>query len=1025
MIQAYLRRQRKSKRDRVKHLETDALQKKGISNTQQTYEMNDCYLQGQTKLSKQIKRVQMHLHHLQSQETIERTQRQNQVVGSQNSGSQDCLPDMDDYIQEEEESSVRYTCVSYEAGIVSKIGDKYTIGGCQFLEKPMSKEFRYFEVTIVCYGQMGNIHVGLAHFGYSLDTMPGSNDDSVAYCCKDGHLLHKKGQKTNMACPVQEGDIIGCGIRVNPTTLDFDSNPIVFFTHNGEEIGSQRVESIPKSGFFPTIGLCSKGEKVQVNLTAHWKPHNDLDISDFRSNGTATKELATKQRKTQDCLSYNEHHKILSYTSQQQRFTSRVGVFQDLGHPLSQHFRYFEVELLDMGMAGQVCIGLADATYPLNTMPGLKSGSVAYHCDDGNVFRGEQSRAHLISTFSPASRGDLIGCGLDGLDNSQYSKVFFTHNHILLGKFEIEVPLGGWYPTIGMLNYGEEVKLNFDAKWPPQILSVSNSTVNYRSNRVHVHEDIIQFCGHSGSIGVYQDVSRPMSREFSYFEVTVKDYGVAGTIGVGLAGHMHRLDCQPGLLKDSVAWHCHDGGLYEEQGSTTKYFTPATEGDVIGCRVDFIKSQKRSALPNQTPEAEKRTEEFVIVFTRNGEHIADAAIRVPTGGLFPTVGMQTEGEIIQIDTSPQENRGATNRSITKYIEKFERVRIREDCVFYMDNEWNDVGGLQLKTNMQDQKYFEVNILSKGDRGTIGIGVAKNHYRLDCQPGWAAGSIAYHCDDGQLHWDGKHKPFSDFSSTNDVIGCGIDESQNAEDATTVFFTRNGIEIGNREQYSCKASDLYPTVCMHSHNEAVKMILTAQRNKDKSFFSRSERVVVSQNNNTAIVQYKPDANNNVGAVQFSSKISEEASYFEITISNLGVDGAIGVGLAPSNYPLDCMPGWLPGSVGYHSDDGCLFQGAGIGQRINEPGGKDTRLGCGVDFKRSTDSTLVVYFTHNEHRLEYESKVKCPKGGLFPTIGLCCEEDTFTYTKCSNRSIPDVSHKLNSGESFSTPKITTTSV
>lgn len=39
-------------------------------------------------------------------------------------------------------------------------------------------------------------------------------------------------------------------------------------------------------------------------------------------------------------------------------------------------------------------------------------------------------------------------------------QVFFTRNGKLMGRREVGVPVGGFYPTIGMLSSGEKVKID-------------------------------------------------------------------------------------------------------------------------------------------------------------------------------------------------------------------------------------------------------------------------------------------------------------------------------------------------------------------------------------------------------------------------------------------------------------------------------------------------------------------------------------------------------------------------------------
>jgi hypothetical protein len=56
-------------------------------------------------------------------------------------------------------------------------------------------------------------------------------------------------------------------------------------------------------------------------------------------------------------------------------------------------------------------------------------------------------------------------------------------------------------------------------------------------------------------------------------------------------------------------------------------------------------------------------------------------------------------------------------------------------------------------------------------------------------------------------------------------------------------------------------------------------------------------------------------------------QQCAYFEVEVLEVGCSpdtqssgvACVAIGLAPGGYPLDCLPGWLEGSVGYHGDDG----------------------------------------------------------------------------------------------------------
>ena len=977
--------------------ERDKQQEPGEPNARKADKIQSEFpLQGE--LSKWMSRVEMYLRLQKAEEDEKKPSRTEEHKCHANHTSDILDSPFTDIIGEKRR--VRRKGVSYnpDQSRASKIGDIHAIGGCQFLDKPMTKEFRYFEVSIVDYGRKGRIGVGLAHQTYPLETMPGWDKNSVAYHCDDGNLFLENGKGTSLACPAQEGDVIGCGIRLNPTTQDVDLKPIVFFTRNGEEIGSKEIPNVPKGGFFPIIGLGSKGERVDVNLDVEWK-QSSIVITTLDSTEPTQLTNVKKPRWKRDCIDYNERDHIVSYTCGQDKCVKRVGVFQDLSRPMNAEFNYFEVKLLCIGRKRAIGIGIANAAYPLNTMPGLKSGSAAFHCDNGNVFKGVSEKQTLASKPTPASRDDVIGCGIELIPgHGGRAKAFFTRNHNSpIAKFEVDIPSGGFYPTIGMMSYGEEVKLDFDTTPPPQTLPENGCAVEYRSVHVSVHEDMIKFAGHPGSIGVYQDVSRQMSREFSYFELKLKDYGQEGAVAIGLATQQHNLCYRPGCMRNSVAWHFIDNHLYEENQPTGIQCAPVNEQDVIGCGIDFTKTHKNHVESHRCMSESVNYSKFVVFFTHNRRRITETIVQI-SEGLFPTVSMQSPGEVVQIDTSPDvgEWNVTAIRSIAQELDNHERVRITGDRIYYVDNRWNDVGGIQLKTNMRDQKYFEVKILSKGEKSTIGIGMAEKGYRLDCQPGWLEHSIAFHCDDGYLHYNGTNEEFFNARriSENDTIGCGINKTtENATGSVIVYFTHNGKEIGQREMFDNNADNLYPTVGMHSLGEAIKIILTTERqNEQDTRFSRSERIFTRDDK----AMYEADDTHRPGVIQLVNKVTKALPYFEVTIDNLGHEGAIGIGLAPKDYRLDCMPGWLPGSVGYHSNDGCLFEGTGFGRRVYETGSLGVTLGCGVDYSKNSKNEFAVYFTHDGKRQEHESTLACPREGLFPTIALLKWGDEITFTR-----------------------------
>ncbi|KAJ7480102.1 SPRY-domain-containing protein [Mycena galericulata] len=114
-------------------------------------------------------------------------------------------------------------------------------------------------------------------------------------------------------------------------------------------------------------------------------------------------------------------------------------------------------------------------------------------------------------------------------------------------------------------------------------------------------------------------------------------------------------------------------------------------------------------------------------------------------------------------------------------------------------------------------YYEVDILSKGNKGHISIGFAGKDVRLSRLPGWEQNSWGYHGDDGCSFAAEKNgTPFGPTFGTGDTIGCGVDFS-----TYQAFFTKNGTLIGSVFKDIGKSSDLYPSIGLRHSGEAVRV------------------------------------------------------------------------------------------------------------------------------------------------------------------------------------------------------------
>uniref|UniRef100_A0A3Q3FQQ6 SPRY domain containing 3 n=1 Tax=Labrus bergylta TaxID=56723 RepID=A0A3Q3FQQ6_9LABR len=350
--------------------------------------------------------------------------------------------------------------------------------GCFVAARPLSKRNRYYEVTIIDTGVRGMIAVGLVPQLYKLDHQPGWLPQSVAFHADDGKLYNGNtvGQQFGPKCC--RGDRIGCGI-----SLDSDDGQLtVFFTKNGKEVGTVEVPGSPEA-LYPAVGMHSLGEEVLLDLNAEWGMEEDdgqMIVDSHEEDWNRLHDVKVTGT-------------LLEYVGKGKSIVD-VGLAQ-ARRPLSTRFHYYELEITDAGEKCYIALGLARRDYPKNRHPGWSRGSIAYHADDGKLFQG----SGVGDPFGPRCfEGDIMGCGImfprdysqeagDDVDdwdlevfqkpsevqNDMYVNnedeedegedldgkkvmVFFTRNGKVVGRRDVSLPVGGLFPTIGMMSTGEK-----------------------------------------------------------------------------------------------------------------------------------------------------------------------------------------------------------------------------------------------------------------------------------------------------------------------------------------------------------------------------------------------------------------------------------------------------------------------------------------------------------------------------------------------------------------------------------------
>jgi len=340
-----------------------------------------------------------------------------------------------------------------------------------------------FEVEVIDLGFLGGITVGLVPYRYPLASRPGCSAESVGY--HSNGKVYKSSAAGHPFGPIfGVGDKIGCRVNFDQILDDVPSMVPVTFTKNGKEVG-RLIVAMPLEGFHPAVSMQSEGEEVQLELN----PKSGGDLGDV-----ILMSIDSCEEDWSRLHDIRVNGQMLEYVGRGKSITD-VGLAQ-ARHALSTRYHYFETQIVDPGENCYIAIGLARRDYPKHRHPGWNRGSIAYHADDGKIFVG----SGVGEQFGPeCNRGDTMGCGMlfprdysqdwdlvyeDGVEgpdclgeaesesedeewwekpnveNGTKVQVFFTRNGKTIGKREVRIPKGGFFPTVGMLSCEEKVRVD-------------------------------------------------------------------------------------------------------------------------------------------------------------------------------------------------------------------------------------------------------------------------------------------------------------------------------------------------------------------------------------------------------------------------------------------------------------------------------------------------------------------------------------------------------------------------------------
>ncbi|CAG9864238.1 unnamed protein product [Phyllotreta striolata] len=174
----------------------------------------------------------------------------------------------------------------------------------------------------------------------------------------------------------------------------------------------------------------------------------------------------------------------------------------------------------------------------------------------------------------------------------------------------------------------------------------------------------------------------PPSCGLYYFEVKIVSKGRDGYMGIGLSAQGVNMNRLPGWDKQSYGYHGDDGHSFCSSGTGQPYGPTFTTGDVIGCGVNLIDN--------------------TCFYTKNGHHLGTAFRDLPPN-LYPTVGLQTPGEVVDANFG-QEPFVFDIEDMMRELRSRTRIEINDYPVPESQGEWQAILNKMVSTYLVHHGY---------------------------------------------------------------------------------------------------------------------------------------------------------------------------------------------------------------------------------------------------------------------------------------------------------------------------------
>ena len=438
-------------------------------------------------------------------------------------------------------------------------------------------------------------------------------------------------------------------------------------------------------------------------------------------------------------------------------------------------------------------------------------------------------------------------------------------------------------------------------------------------------------------------------------------------ISVGLATPNYPLDSHPGWYVDSIAFHGDDGKLFSAVCTGVPFCHPWKKGDIVGIGIRTLNLDKRKDVGCCNEESQ-------VFFTHNGTEIGCTTAKIPFARFYPTIGMHSIGECVKIDvTAPPPVVHSAQRSHWRVLSgvKITNVCDQETTFEYDHPLYVPSFPLVIATAVSarpfsaDRKYAEITIHSLGDINAVIIGAVEKGYPLGRAPGWHAGSIAYHSDDGKLFKNGQKKRFGPICRAGDVMGISYHCASSSE--CTMVFLRNGTEVG-REQIALPQSGFFPAIGLVSPGDKVTIRFQESANIPHSVSSRTLSPMRISNIVFSGHILTQQATNAVGMAVFSIPFGENFEGFSINV--ITQSSNVYVGVVSRDYPLHTAPGKKPLSCAYNTLSGllceCLDNTGTLRTHTCKSLSTGDTLGCKIESHSEDENLDCLLFTKNRKKV-----------------------------------------------------------